>query len=178
MNSLRASLFLANWVGEAGGRGGSFSGHARGRAKQHTNISSSTQRSNRLPCSNREWTCARPTPTTGLAVRICALRKFGLPLARCLATWKAGLLFRALLGWLRSVVGMDGRRSIRGRYTQCAPAKVLTNRSLHCEVRARERDRRTAIPAAGRCASARVESAPQVSLPISECTPSQAPQTS
>jgi len=41
---------MANLVGEAGGRHGPFSGHARGRRKQHAAISSLTRWCCRLPC--------------------------------------------------------------------------------------------------------------------------------
>jgi hypothetical protein len=60
------SIFRSALVGEAGGRGGSFSGHARGRLPERACVVASTPLRQRLLWGNREWPCARPTPTTGL----------------------------------------------------------------------------------------------------------------
>ena len=62
----RRSLFRSTLVGKAGARGGSFSGHARGRLPGRACVVASTPLYPLLLWGNREWPCARPTPTTDL----------------------------------------------------------------------------------------------------------------
>ena len=63
---ITAAHFRSTLVGKAGGRGGPFSGHARGRLPGRACVVASTPLHQRRLWGNRDWPCARPAPTTDL----------------------------------------------------------------------------------------------------------------
>ncbi len=63
-------------LASAADRGAPFSGHARGRLPVHAGATASTPRLVFTLCGNREWSCARGTPITGLHVSDPRLWRF------------------------------------------------------------------------------------------------------